>query len=105
MHHSFVLFNNYITADNVLTGTIPSEIGSLTDLNDFEICKLSIHKSISKSHYEQYVKHNLLPVVILWWFLIFYFLNYITADNILTGSLPSEIKALPNLNDVDLCKL
>ena len=35
-------FLYYFTAGNTLTGSIPSEIGLLTDLNDLELCKLQI---------------------------------------------------------------
>ena len=38
-------FYSYFTGENDLTGTIPSEIGLLTDLNDLELCKLLIGSS------------------------------------------------------------
>ena len=39
MHYLIFYFHYYFTADNDLDGTIPKEVGLLTNLTDLELCE------------------------------------------------------------------
>ena len=89
----------YFTAANTLTGTVPTEIGLLTNLIELYFCKSFIKPIL---YYDS--------VLILSPLLINTYLNFqITfhhqpADNKLTGYIPTEIELLTSLETLYLSK-
>ena len=89
--------------DNSLTGRIPSEIASLTELET-----LPLSKSITICN------QNLINIYICIYVIVFVELNIIIrlpfllilfqGHNKLTGSIPSEIGSLTELTSIALCK-
>ena len=118
----FLVLN--LADDNSLTGTIPSEIGLLTELTFIELSKWLIWGSIylfisavSEYYFIWFNIHTkMIPhIYIIYRFgcfvffallclvLVFLVLN-LADDNSLTGTIPSEIGYLTKLTTVSLCK-
>jgi len=97
------------TAVNYLTGSIPTEIGSLTSLTDLSFCKYR-----AKNMYITLLCLNdwlwRLSIFISHRYYIAYHLYRIsnttkyTAVNYLTGSIPTEIGSLTSLTDLSFSK-
>ena len=92
--------------NNSLTGSIPSEIGLLTELTNLELGKwliwvliyLFIYISSERRHYSIQFPHMTHHHVVL------VFVLNLAGDNSLTGSIPSEIILLTELTYIDLGK-
>jgi predicted protein tyrosine phosphatase len=84
-----------MTADSVLTGPIPSEIGDLPALHDLELCEwASINRAKNDSHSVR-LSHT---------FLVLLDSSRMTDGNTLTGLIPSEIGTLSLLYYLELCE-
>jgi hypothetical protein len=99
----------HISAQNSLTGTIPTEIGMMTSLEGFlSICKLSSLHSVAfarvGSSWSTPIIFQLVgcahifsvPMPYLYFFL------QISVDNSLTGTIPTEIGMLTSLTQIDM---
>jgi Leucine-rich repeat (LRR) protein/uncharacterized membrane protein len=84
-NHSWTKLNNYFAFDNYFTGTIPEEFSSLTNFEYF-----SVGGNYLKGTIYSYFLNGQLPLLIL--------LN--VSSNLLTGSLPSEIKSSSKVDQV-----
>ena len=77
--------------DNALTGTIPSEIGLLTNLGE---CRMLFTTPFC-CFCHTLVSNNL----VLGSVLVISQMSYIFIDNALTGTIPSEISSMTNLGE------
>ena len=88
-----------MTGDNKLTGSIPTEVGLLTELINLELCKrlfsvLLVCFEIKQIH--SFFASNLFSLIFSHIILI--------ASNELTGSIPTEVGLLTELTSLGLCK-
>ena len=91
-----LIFIHIIIDDNALTGTIPIEIGLLTNLTNLYLSKRLL--SVLLSCFETKRIRSLILTISL-----FFFSHIILiASNELTGSIPTEIVFLPNLTQLQL---
>jgi len=88
-----LLHDALILGDNQLTGSIPSELGLLTNLRWIELCKYGRRVDLCLE------EHGLYPSS-TFNFIAFFPLHdaLILGNNNLSGSVPSELFALPNVN-------
>jgi len=88
-----LLPNELILGDNNLNGTIPSELGLLTNLEKIFLCKYG--RRVDSCLVEHGLNPSSIPN-----FAFFPLLNdeLILGSNNLSGSIPSELFALPNLS-------
>jgi len=94
-----LLHDALILAANDLSGSIPSELGLLTNVWIFSLCKYSRRVDLC------WEEHGLNPSSISN-FAFFPLLHdaLILADNQLSGSIPSELGRLKNVERIHLCK-
>jgi Leucine-rich repeat (LRR) protein/uncharacterized membrane protein len=84
-NNSWTKLNNYFAFDNYFTGTIPERFSSLTNLEYF-----SVGGNYMKGTIYRYFLNGQLPLLIL----------FNVSSNLLTGSLPSEIKSSSKVDQV-----
>lgn len=97
-----MLFVNYSTeslwlGDNQLNGTIPSQVGQLTQLGEFTV--IDCHSALAQSLWAS-ILIRLVILMVFW--------NYCAATldllrNTLTGLIPSEIASLGKLGEFVGC--
>jgi hypothetical protein len=95
--HTFLVLldSSRITARNDLTGPIPSEIGNLAALQELWLCEWT---------FIDRVKNDSPPVRLSHTFLVLLDSSRLTAENELTGPIPSEIGHLEALQKLFLCE-
>jgi hypothetical protein len=98
LSHTFLVLpdSSRMTGDNALTGSIPTEIGNLSELLDLHLCEwASMNRAKNDSH----------PVRLSHTFLVLLDSSRMTGSNLLTDPMPTEeIESLP-LNYCELSKL
>jgi len=95
----FPLHDALILVDNQLTGSIPSELGLLTNLREIVLCKCGrrVDLCLEEHGWNPSSTFN---------FAFFPLVHdaLILVENQMTGSIPSELGLLTNLRDIVLCK-
>ena len=95
-----LIFSHIILIDrNELTGSIPTEVGLLTELTSLELCKRLFSVLLvcfETKHLHSFSASNLFSLI--------FSHNILIDRNELTGSIPTEVGSLSNLVQLDLGK-
>ena len=98
---SLIFYHEIVTDTNELTGSIPTEVGLLTELRRLSFSKHLIF--VLLFYFETRQICSILLTIYVCLSLIFSQINLIANDKF-TGPIPTEVGALTKLEFLDLCK-
>ena len=96
LYFSLIFSQINLIAENGLTGSIPTKVGLLTELMDFNLCKCLFSVLLLLLMKDEFYTSNFFSLTF----------SHITliGSNELTGSIPTEVGSLTLLEYLHLCK-